>query len=301
MSTTHGVFFNMRKIPVTFLMAELPEDEKALALKVDEYAAAGVKHIVLSSQMILNIMKDYTLADRYRKIFNAAGLDFMDAHSPFGGVLDMNCPDQRFRPQMLLRHRMAILIAASLGVNTITIHPGSDRFFPEIPLTNHLDLMRDSIARLLPEAEKAGVTICIENSMSRAACPRAVTMLKSEFCSPYLGLCYDSGHAHQLDAGRHSPGGTIWKFWQTVGIDEPEWDSRALERMLPEMVNCHLHDNDGSDDTHSIPGAGTLDWGKTVPALLQAPKLRSIQCEVLTEPRYTIEQVYNKFAEMFNL
>lgn len=288
----------MFNVPVTFFCNHEFNEAADRAKVFERFAAAGAKHLVLSNSMIRNIIFDHKLADTYRSELHAAGLSFVDAHSPFGGVLDMNCPDPEFRPQMLLRHKMAIRIAAQLGVDTITLHPGSDRFFPEIPLETHLDLMRDAIDNLLPEAEAANVVLCIENSMSRAACPKMVTMLKSEYDSPYLGLCYDAGHAHQLDAGRNFPDGTIWKYWQIVGVPEPEWDDQSLERMLPEIVNCHLHDNDGSGDDHRIPGAGTVNWNKIIPLLKRAPKLRSVQSEVLIEPDYSIEDICRKFDEL---
>ena len=288
----------MFDLPVTFHMATTFGDDSARQKQIERYAASGVKHIVLSDQMIKDIMHNHKLGAVYSSELHSAGLDFLDAHSPFGGILDMNCPDPLFRPQMLLRHKTAIRIAASLGVKTITIHPGSDRFFPEIPLEKHLDLMRDAIDNILPEAEAAGVTVCIENSMSRAACPRKVVQLKSEFDSPYLGLCYDSGHAHQLDAARTLSDSVIHQFWRTVGAPEPEWDDSALDRMLPEIVNCHLHDNDGSSDSHSIPGEGSVNWQKIIPMLKRAPKLKLIQSEVLVDPRYAIEAVCRKFAEL---
>ena len=145
------------------------------------------------------------------------------------------------------------------------------------------------------------VIICIENSMSRAACPAEVVKLKNEYPTDYLGLCYDSGHANQLDNGRYAPGGEIWKFWQTVGVPEPEWDDSIIEKMLPEMVNCHLHDNDGSCDSHSIPGEGNTDWKKVVAMLKKAPRLQAVQCEVKIAPRYTVEQVFRKFQELGSL
>ena len=158
--------------------------------------------------------------------------------------------------------------------------------------------MRDAIEKLLPEAEKCNIIICIENSMSRAACPRRVVQLKSEFDSPYLGLCYDSGHAHQLDAARDLSDSVIHKFWQTVGVATPEWDDQTLERMLPDIVNCHLHDNDGSEDSHRIPGNGTINWNKIMPLLKRAPKLQVIQCEVLRRPGETAVEICQKFNEL---
>ena len=288
----------MFDVPVTFVLSGEFAAETARRRTMQEFAASGAKHLVLSTEFISGIMRSHKFAAELNAEMAEAGLTFVDAHSPFGGVLDLNCPDSAFRPQMLMRHKLAMQISAEMGVKTITIHPGSDRFFPEIPLEKHLDLMRESIEDLLIEAEKCGIIICIENSMSRAACPKKVVQLKSEFASPYLGLCYDSGHAHQLDAARNFSDSAIHKFWQTVGVAEPEWDDQALERMLPEIVNCHLHDNDGSTDAHLLPGKGTMDWQKVITLLKRAPKLQAIQCEVLMRPEDTPAEVCKKFAEL---
>ena len=288
----------MFNVPVTYVLAGEFGSDEVRRSSMEAFAAAGAKHLVLSNQFISEIMRDHKYAVQLNSDMTECGLTFMDAHSPFGGILDLNCPDPCFRKQMLARHKLAVNICASMDVKTITIHPGSDRFFPEIPLEKHLDLMRDAIDNLLPEAEKCGVVVCIENSMSRAACPRMVTALKAEYDSPYLGLCYDSGHAHQLDAARNLPDSVIHQFWRTVGVDEPEWDDQALERMLPEIVNCHLHDNDASIDGHRLPGNGTINWQKVVPLLKSAPKLQVIQCEVIQRPGETIAETCQKFTEL---
>ena len=227
----------MFQIPVTYFFAFGHAGDELRRYIFHEFAVNGAKHLVLASDLIQMIFLNHKMADQLRQEAAAEGLTFMDAHSAFGGILDLNCPDPDFRPQMILRQKMAIRVAAQMGVDTITIHPGSDRFFPEIPLEKHFDLMRDGLDQILPEAEACGVTVCIENSMSRAACPAAVVMLKNEYDTDTLGLCYDCGHANQLDNGRHHPGGTIWKYWQIVGVDEPEWDDRIIEKMLPQMVN----------------------------------------------------------------
>ena len=289
----------MFQIPVTYFFSFKNAGESLRPYLMHEFAVNGAKHLVLGDNLVSEIMQDHTAADRLRKEMEAEGLSFRDAHAPFGSILDLNCPDPDFRPQMILRHKMAIRISAMMGVDTITIHPGSDRFFPEIPLEKHFDLMRDGLDQILPEAEACGVTVCIENSMSRAACPAAVVKLKSEYDTDALGLCYDCGHANQLDMGRYKPGGTIWKFWQIVGVDEPEWDDRIIEKMLPQMVNCHLHDNDGSGDTHALPGNGNVNWKKIIPLLKhQAPRLKVIQSEVRMPGSGSIRELCAKFAEL---
>ena len=288
----------MSSLTVTFLADFKQCDARMRQYLMHGFAVSGAKHLVLSSSLITEIMRDYKLAKQLEQEMAAEGLSFADAHAPYGNILDLNCPEPDFRPQMLLRQELALRITAALGVKTITIHPGSSRFHPEIPLKKHWDLMRDGLDRLLPIAERCGVTVCIENSMSRAATPSVVVMLKNEYPTDTLGLCYDSGHAHQLAVGRLCPNARIREYWKQAGLNEPEWDDHGLEKMLPQMVCCHLHDNDGSDDTHSLPGDGTIDWNKVISALKQAPRLKVIQSEVQMIPRYSPAEVCRKFAEL---
>ena len=288
----------MFSIPVTFVLQFGSADERMRKFLFHDFADAGAKHLVLSSELIKAIMADYKFGPQLEKELAAEGLTFLDAHAPYGNLLDLNCPEPDFRPQMLLRQKLAIEIAASFGIRTITVHPGSSRFHPEIPLEKHWDLMRDGLDRILPLAESCGMTVCIENSMSRAATPSVVVMLKNEYPTDTLGLCYDSGHAHQLDVARSIPDARIRQYWQQAGLEKPEWDDRALEKMLPQIVSCHLHDNDGSDDSHSLPGEGTINWNKVIPLLKQAPRLQVIQSEVLMMPRYSPSRLCRKFAEL---
>ena len=125
----------MFNIPVTFWLSQaLNNDNTELFNALQELAAAGGKYAVLSHSWISSIMLDHKLAKVLEKLLADCNITLHDCHSPFGGVLDLNVPDQSLRRQMLLRHKLAMEIAASFGVKTITIHPGSDRFFPEIPL-----------------------------------------------------------------------------------------------------------------------------------------------------------------------
>ena len=284
--------------PLTFLADFSQATPEIRRYIMHDFAASGAENLVLSSRLISGIMQDYKLAKQLQTEMDAEGLHFVDAHAPFGNLLDLNCPEPDFRPQMLLRQKLAIMIAASFGVKTITIHPGSSRFHPEIPLERHWDLMRDGLEQLLPVADNCGMTICIENSMSRAAAPSVVVMLKKEYPTDTLGLCYDSGHAHQLDIGRTIPNARVREYWQQAGLSEPEWDDQVLEKMLPQVVSCHLHDNDGSDDSHSLPGDGNINWNKVIPLLKKAPRLQVVQCEVMMMPRYSPSQICRKFAEL---
>lgn len=46
----------------------------------------------------------------------------------------------------------------------------------------------------------------------------------------------------------------------------------------------HLHDNDGRQDLHLMPGQGTLDWADFMPHIASCPRLRHLETEAL-KPR----------------
>ena len=64
--------------------------------------------------------------------------------------------------------------------------------------------------------------------------------------------------------------------------ETPDWDDPILEKMLPHIVNCHLHDNDGFEDSHKLCGKGNVDWKKVISLLKTAPRLKNIQCEAIS-------------------
>lgn len=243
-----------------------------------EFAEAGAKHLVLTDTLIKQICSDENLADILQKEMAAEGLTFVDAHAPFGVRWDMNCPDE-YHKVMIARHKLNINIAASMNVDTITIHLGND--LDATPLEVHRRRIEDALAAILPEAEKCGVTVCIENIWFRCNTPEELLRYKELFPTDALGFCYDAGHANIMNNGRLHANSNAHRAAGNIGLAEPQWDDRILEKMLPHVVNCHIHDNDGNTDLHTVPGKGNVDWQKISSLLKQAPRLKCIQSEVL--------------------
>ena len=64
-----------------------------------------------------------------------------------------------------------------------------------------------------------------------------------------LNVCFDVGHAHMR--------GSI------------ESENRLLK---PRIRSTHVHDNNGSDDSHLFPkSGGTIDWTRTMGLLRSSP------------------------------
>ena len=229
----------------------------------------------------------------------AEGLSFVDSHAPNDALLDLNCPDESFRHEMISRHKLTLNIAASMGVETLTIHCGLDFVTADVPLETHIARTKDALDKLLPEAEKCGVIIALENIWTPNCQPDVLLDIKKDFPTEYLGFCYDSGHANLIDKNHVHCFNQAQNDWlKILKLKEIKWEDKALEKMLPHVVTCHLHDNDGSCDQHNCIGTGNIDWKHIKSLLLQAPRLKCIQSEMPNGSIREICEAMNRFAEL---
>ena len=137
---------------------------------------------------------------------------------------------------------------------------------------------------LLEYAEENHVVILSENLLwGASADPTNIGRLVQEVNSPWFGWCYDTGHAH------------------CCGFD-PE----VLTKIPAIPLSLHIQDNCGNDDSHLIPGDGTIDWDNMLQVLrsigyrgdfvLEAHH-QSLECE--DNRRYLIlRRLYNQAKEM---
>ena len=256
-------------VPITFLAdVDGTEPETFRRLIFHEFAANGAKHLVLHSQMMGSIMAHPDLAEKLTKEILDEGLDWVDSHAMSSRYWDLNCIIPERFGQIVAHRRLELAIAADIGVKTMTIHLGNS-FAPE-DADESVKMQYDNVCRalgeLLPYAEKCGVVVTIENIWTKLNTPEMLWKIKSKFDTPYLGLCYDAGHANYVAKGRN--------------LQIPN-DPEVLEKMLPGIVNCHIHDNDGLFDKHFVPGTGNVDWEHVASLLAKAPRLACVQCETL--------------------
>ena len=268
----------MFSVPVSFTFGFNPVPDELRPLILHEFAANGGKYMMLTGTDISRIMQNRDCAARFRQELAAEGLEYCDAHAPFGPMLDLCCPVPEARQEMILRHKLNLVITALMGVKTITIHTGNEARHPDYSLEVMFDCLKRSLDELLPFAESLGVTICIENIWYQLNTPERLLAVKKEFPTDALGFCYDAGHANLMARGWCSPESRPMVGW---GGKTPEWDDHVLEKMLPHVVNCHLHDNHGILDEHIVPGLGNVDWNHVIPLLKTAPRLQVVTCEVI--------------------
>lgn len=130
----------------------------------------------------------------------------------------------------------------------------------------------DMLERCLNRAAELGVMLLIENNVcSRELKGKLLLQNTEEFTAlfeavhdPHLGVLFDTGHLNVTS--------------RTLGFDR--WD--FVTRIAPHIRAFHVHDNDGSADTHTPirPGSWVLDVLRreefsTLPVIVEA-KFRTV-------------------------
>ncbi len=246
-------------------------------------ADAGIFNLVLANEIIESAFSSPELFINARKDMAEFGIKFMDAHAPWGTWKDPGMPLEDYHEMVVLRQKMAIRICNECGVGTMAFHTGNtinSIFGTDLTLKDYYSMLLRSLEELLPDAERYGVVIALENQWTPLNQTACLIGAMKHFNSPWLGLCYDAGHANLVENGKNFPGESVVPvIWEDAGIPVV-WEENMVDKMQPWIVNCHIHDNDGKQDQHRLPGKGTVDWPGIMKALLSAPRLQCIQSEV---------------------
>ena len=152
---------------------------------------------------------------------------------------------------------------AELGARWMNIHP--DRHTPWHPREFFIDCNVATIEELLPDVERSGVGLMIENLPGDYnSAPQLADLLDRV---PQLGLHLDIGHANLQ-----------------VPYNTTE---EILDAHGKRLRHVHLHDNKGGHaDLHLPLGTGTVDLRRSVQALRKCGYDGTITLEVFTPDRH---------------
>ena len=286
--------------PLTYSFSFDQTNDAMRQFILEEFAANGARHMVFTGYHLGATMSMPHLADVFSKELASVGLSFVDSHSIYGPYADLFQPVEPYRSRMLSMHEYSLKIAASLGIKTMVFHVGDRYEHTEMFSldTLHSKLL-ESLERLLPVAEQNGIAMAIENTYYPSnSCGRLLDAVR-HFDSPWLGICYDVGHANVLRSENRCKENPVLKY-AFENVDEEPWEDSFLEKVLPYVICVHIHDNDGTRDAHLMPGDGTVDWNHIVPLLKQAPRLNSYQSEVINlREHVSIARVCREFPALF--
>ena len=189
------------------------------------------------------------MATRVDRVWLAKAFDLKieHAHGSFGSINTLWLDDKEgTRTCNRLLHE--IDDCAEFGIRTLVLHLTSGN---TPPACSAIGMQR--VEHLVRFAENTGVKLAFEN----VRVPQHTQTVLDHFPSPHVGLCFDSGHAN------------CW-------TPDTDWLSLYKDRVFA----VHLHDNDGTADTHKLPFHGTANWEKIISGLAGSSYTGSITVEV---------------------
>jgi sugar phosphate isomerase/epimerase len=197
---------------------------------------AGITAIEAGYQFFVSHSE--AVVEENTQLFRQAGIQIWSVHAPFSrGTGNMSDLDEPSRRRAVEYNKNVLERIALAGTSVYVIHPGSFAKEEEVP--QMLRVLLDSLEELLPIAERTGVRLALENIIPRSPgsdC-QEVRDVVEKFGSEWLGVCFDSGHAHV--AGQAKAG---------------------MEILKDLIITFHLEDTDGIRDMHFQPGYGTVPW-----------------------------------------
>ena len=151
-------------------------------------------------------------------------------HGPYSELFPC-AVDPTARELARFRYRQAIALARRYGAGKVVIHGGFNPklYYPCWYTEQSVVFWKDFLR------EDPGVDIVLENVLEEK--PEMLLDILRQVDSPRLRLCLDVGHVNA-----YSP------------VPAEQWVTECAGR----ISHFHIHNNDGSWDTHCAPGEGTI-------------------------------------------
>ena len=184
----------------------------------------------------------------------SAGVEAGSMHAPithgvtdgvWGAPYSTAAADTANRQAAVDETRAALDAARALGCRTLVVHLGVPDDAPSARGNNDAGAMRRSAEALAEAAAGTDVRLAFELIPNDLSTPDAlIGLLEGDLDLGQAGACLDFGHAH---------------MWSSA----PE----AAEALSGYVITTHVHDNNGREDSHLVPFAGSVDWATTAMAM----------------------------------
>ncbi len=173
-------------------------------------------------------------------------------HGPFNELFPCAI-DPQARALAKRRFKQAVNLAERYGVSKVVLHGGfNERLYYPCWYTEQSILFWKDFAQEIPE----NVTVCLENVLEGT--PDMLLDIVEGTDSDRIGLCLDVGHVNAYSE-----------------VPVSEW----IRLWSGRLSHLHIHNNDGSADTHSSLTEGTL----SIPDILTQTR------EISPDATFTLE------------
>lgn len=182
------------------------------------------------------------------------------------------------RAERMEKMKRAVKITAWLGCEHLVIHPLMPCGVEDLLCGKERETWEVNVAFFRELADFAApyhVTICLENmpmphlSVSR---PQQVLELVKAIEKDNVKICFDAGHV---------------AVFSDLSVGE------EVRRLGDAIRVFHIHDNDGSSDSHDPPGTGKIDWADFARTVYESAYNGALSLE--TSPSGSLDD--RRFAE----
>jgi sugar phosphate isomerase/epimerase len=240
-------------------------------LTVEKLVDWGVRDIVAHPQWGIRDAQAPGYLKSVARKFELAGVRTPACHALWGKAYDISsCSAPENTERIVMEHSVFLKKLAQMNVKTYTMHIGMEDN-GETPW----EYIRKALDRLLPVASDCKIILALENGHENLATQRELAELVDSYQHPYLGICFDTGHANCY-------GDQDWR--------------KSLKILSKNIVTCHLHDNYGTFDDHNPPGKGNLDWKELTGKLKNLPRMLHAE----TESGEPGEESWKLFCKVWN-
>src|SRR5438094_7014057 len=147
--------------------------------------------------------------------------------------------------------KRVIDVADDLPYSRLILHMGGSR---ETEDPRKRDAAFSSLEHLVLHARHAGVTVCVENTLSEMGSPDYLRAFVDETRLSGLRFNFDIGHAHLAE------------------FPEEQRLEKSFSPLRELVSSVHLHDNHGEKDEHLPPYEGSIHWPDAIKLLKSAPQ-----------------------------
>tara|TARA_A100001037_G_scaffold305879_1_gene347830 strand:- start:1232 stop:2065 length:834 start_codon:yes stop_codon:yes gene_type:complete len=227
---------------------------------------------------------DFTNKDFVKKLehwVKSLSLNIVSLHAPFyfslsearqGEWLSISSADSKKREKSIEFIKIAINSLEVFESKRIVIHPSSPA---NKGVNDKYEYLEYGLEKIIRTTEKLGIKIALENIPSELGKTDKLLNFINSLGNTNVKNCIDTGHALITEKGAYF---------------------HSIEKMLPNCINIHLHDNDGKTDLHLLPKEGKINWRKFKNSLSKFTYSEQLTYEIKKKDNESYEEVLKKLS-----
>lgn len=238
----------------------------------------GIEYVeVALNQCYRNVSEDEVIPriNAMKSKIDSAGVKVWSIHLPFSRTLDISVTDDEARKRNVGIIAKMIKASAVFNPTKLVLHSSSEPI-ADSEREQRIQKAIESIGILRKYAEEIGAQLCVENLPRTCLGNTPEELLRIIADYPEVGICFDTNHYLT---------GTPVHFAQTAGH---------------RIGTLHISDYDGVNESHWIPGDGTIPWSELF-TLIQEKGYKGIYMYEALKNKNGEKATAGQLAESFKL